>query len=313
MRDRPGTIPAPGGLALLLTLTALAPPAPAGAQGRWIDIGSGVGFTITVEGEPESRALFPPYAFGTFSPGNYVYLELLLWPCSGLPDPEVCAGATFVRAFQSYLDTGTCPCTGVLFAPIALELRYDPAGSGRWGRAKRPSPFRARPGLARLGGTPRPARPAGSGPRHGESGRVRSPVLRHPRPAAAGIDLGADQGAMGGLTLRPGAAAVLERKQRNRLGGANREGSIRVLPMEEKDPGRRQACRTCMRGRPMAGSDARGRLDACGRLRRLWPAPMPVAGSDTRGRPRRHVAGLAVVSAGSPAPRPALLDWNARA
>ncbi len=108
------------GLALLV-------PAFAGAQGRWVDIGSGTGFTIAVEGEPESREIFPPYAFGTFSPGNYVYLELLPWPCSGLPDLTICEETTFVRAFRAYLDTGTCPCTGALFAPVAIELRYDAA------------------------------------------------------------------------------------------------------------------------------------------------------------------------------------------
>lgn len=118
-------------LAVLAALAAL--PSPARAQGRWIDIGSGVGFTITVEGEPESRALFPPFAFGTFSPGNYVYLELLPWPCSGLPDPGICAGTTFVRAFRSYLDAGTCPCTGALFAPVTFELGYDPVLVGALG------------------------------------------------------------------------------------------------------------------------------------------------------------------------------------
>jgi hypothetical protein len=114
-------------LAWLVALPALAFPPAAGAQGRWIDIGSGTSYTIAVEHEPESRERFPPYAFGTFSPGNWVYSELLAWPCAGLPSPEPCAGTTFVRAFQAYLDTGSCPCTGVLFLPVELELRYDPA------------------------------------------------------------------------------------------------------------------------------------------------------------------------------------------
>jgi len=112
------------GLGLLL-LALL--PAAASAQGRWVDIGAGVGFTIAVEGDPESREVFPPYAFGTFSPGNYVYLELLPWPPSGLPAPLEGGEPAFVRAVQAYLDTGTCPCTGALFTPVAIELRYDTA------------------------------------------------------------------------------------------------------------------------------------------------------------------------------------------
>lgn len=110
---------------ILVLVLAFAPAA--GAQGQWIDIGSGASYTIAVEREPESRERFPPYAFGTFSPGNWVYAELLPWPCTGLPSPELCAGTTFVRAFHAYLETGSCPCTGVLFQPVELELRYDPA------------------------------------------------------------------------------------------------------------------------------------------------------------------------------------------
>jgi hypothetical protein len=115
-------------VARLLLIPLLAVPAVTGAQGRWIDIGSGASHTISVENEPETRERFPAYAFGTFSPGNFVYTELLPWPCGGLPSPEFCGGPTFVRAFHAYLDTGTCPCTGVLFQPVELDLHYDPSG-----------------------------------------------------------------------------------------------------------------------------------------------------------------------------------------
>jgi hypothetical protein len=92
-----------------------------------MDIGSGQSYTISVENEPQSLQRFAPFAFGGFGPGNYVYSELLPWPCSELPAPTFCGGSTFVRAFHAYIDTGTCPCTGVLFEPVELELRYDAA------------------------------------------------------------------------------------------------------------------------------------------------------------------------------------------
>ena len=238
MRDRPGTIPAPGGLALLLTLTALAPPAPAGAQGRWIDIGSGVGFTITVEGEPESRALFPPYAFGTFSPGNYVYLELLLWPCSGLPDPEVCAGATFVRAFQSYLDTGTCPCTGVLFAPIALELRYDPAGSGRWGRARKTFAFSC---------TTRTRAPGWNSPASASS-RIRTSSWGvRPGPLASSSPSSSSRG-----RHRPGGGSRRNGRAHLETGGGRSAGAKAAEQVRRRKPGRIDPCSTDGREGPGA-------------------------------------------------------------
>ncbi len=113
--------------AALAVLVLVVAPSRAGAQGQWMDIGSGVTYTITVERERQSFERFAPFAFGPFGPGNYVYAELLPWPCSELPAPTFCGESTFVRGFYAHLDTGTCPCTGVLFVPVEIELHYEPA------------------------------------------------------------------------------------------------------------------------------------------------------------------------------------------
>lgn len=99
---------------------------PAGAQGQWMDIGSGESYTIRAENDPLSFERFPPFAFGDYGPENYLYAELVPWPCSGLPSTGICAEGVFVRAFSAFLETGTCPCSGILFEPVYLELRYDP-------------------------------------------------------------------------------------------------------------------------------------------------------------------------------------------
>lgn len=114
-------------LPIVLSATVLALGAhQADAQGQWMDIGSGETYTIRVEGDPLSFERFPPFAFGGYRPENYLYAELVPWPCSGLPSTGICAGGNFVRAFSAYLETGSCPCSGVLFEPVYLELRYDP-------------------------------------------------------------------------------------------------------------------------------------------------------------------------------------------
>jgi hypothetical protein len=107
-------------------LAALLAPATGSAQGRWIDIGASESHQIAVEGDPLSFELFPPMAFGAFVPGNYVYCELLVWPCSGLPDATPCAEGWLVASYYGYLDTGTCPCQGLLSQPATVQLRYEP-------------------------------------------------------------------------------------------------------------------------------------------------------------------------------------------
>lgn len=110
--------------AVILALSPLA----AEAQGQWMDIGSGEAYTIRAENDPLSFERFPPFAFGQYGPENYLYAELVPWPCSGLPSTGVCAEeGIFVNAFSAFLETGTCPCSGILFEPVYLELRYDPA------------------------------------------------------------------------------------------------------------------------------------------------------------------------------------------
>jgi hypothetical protein len=102
-------------------------PRTASSQGQWMDIGSGATYTIADELDPLSFERFPPFAFGGYGPENFVYAELVSWPCSGLPSTDVCNQGRFVAAFNAFLDTGTCPCSGVLFEPIQIELHYDPA------------------------------------------------------------------------------------------------------------------------------------------------------------------------------------------
>jgi hypothetical protein len=97
------------------------------AQGRWIDIGANESHTITLEADPRSRQVFPPYAFGPFPPRSYVYAELLPWPCALMPDKEPCRAGRFVTGYYSYVEFGSCPCTGLLLEPVALDLGYDPA------------------------------------------------------------------------------------------------------------------------------------------------------------------------------------------
>ncbi len=99
----------------------------AGAQGRWIDIGVNQSYQIGVEGDPLSFELFPAMAFGPFGPGNFVYCELLAWPCANLPELSWCASdRPLVASYYGHLDTGTCPCQGLLSEAATIQLRYDP-------------------------------------------------------------------------------------------------------------------------------------------------------------------------------------------
>jgi hypothetical protein len=115
-------------LGLLGALAALAGPGTCRAQGRWIDIGADQGYQIALEHDPLSFEYFPPMAFGPYAPGNLVYCELLPWPCSNLPDQSLCGGDRLVASYHAYLETGTCPCQGLLFEPVTIQLHYDPAG-----------------------------------------------------------------------------------------------------------------------------------------------------------------------------------------
>ncbi len=44
-----------------------------------------------------------------------------------MPDPEACRASTFVTGYYSYAEFNSCPCTGDLLEPVALDLGYDPA------------------------------------------------------------------------------------------------------------------------------------------------------------------------------------------
>jgi hypothetical protein len=115
-------------LALFPVALGLGAPDPAGAQGRWIDIGANQSYQIGVEGDPLSYEHFPSMAFGPFAPGNLVYAELLAWPCASLPDQSPCGEeGRLVASFHGYLDTGTCPCQGLLFEPATIQFHYDPS------------------------------------------------------------------------------------------------------------------------------------------------------------------------------------------
>jgi hypothetical protein len=96
------------------------------AQGRWIDIGANQSHTITLEADPRTRQVFAPYPFGSFPPRSYIYCELLRWPCELMPDPGACGANRFVTGYYSHVEFNSCPCTGVLLEPVALDLGYDP-------------------------------------------------------------------------------------------------------------------------------------------------------------------------------------------
>ncbi len=125
------------GPALALVLLGPLASTPAAGQGQWMDIGSGLPYTILMETESRSFERFPPFAFGQWDSGLfYIYAELLPWPCAALPAPDFCGSDRFVSGFFANLefpDRG-CPCSGVLIQPVELELHYDPAVVAGLGR-----------------------------------------------------------------------------------------------------------------------------------------------------------------------------------
>ena len=116
-------------IVVLVAMLGIAMPAidRAAAQGRWIDIGANESHTIALEFDPHTRQVLPPFAFGPFPPRSYIYCELLPWPCQLMPDPTACSANRFVAGYYSHAEFNSCPCSGLLFEPVALELGYDPA------------------------------------------------------------------------------------------------------------------------------------------------------------------------------------------
>ena len=112
---------------VLAAMLGLAMPAldRAHAQGRWIDIGANESHTIALEADPHTRQVFAPYPFGPFPPRSYIYCELLPWPCELMP-AGACSANTFVTGYYSHVEFNSCPCTGLLLEPVALDLGYDP-------------------------------------------------------------------------------------------------------------------------------------------------------------------------------------------
>ncbi len=104
--------------------------AQAAGQGRYLNIMSGAVERVTYVGDMETWQEFPPFAFGDgwgSGPNLQIWLELIRTDCNTPTSAGPCGDGTFVTGYTSQLDTGNCPCDGILAEEIVVQIRYDEA------------------------------------------------------------------------------------------------------------------------------------------------------------------------------------------